>query len=186
MGKVIYAANMSLDGYTEDAGGSFDWSEPDEELHQFFNDLLRGIHTHLLGRRMYQTMAVWETDPSLAEESTVMADFAAVWQDADKIVYSNTLTEAITARTRIARVFDVDEVRSLKEVSTADLLVSGPELAAHALRAGLVDEVHMVIVPVAVGAGKPAFPSDLHLDLELLDQRRFGNGSIHVAYRVRD
>lgn len=185
MAKIIYATNMSLDGYIEDASGSFDWSEPDEELHQFFNDLLRGIGTHLLGRRMYETMAVWETDPSLAEDSAVMADFAAVWQDADKVVYSTTLTEPITKRTRIVRAFDVDEVRSLKEPSPADLLVSGPELAGHALRHALVDEVHVVITPVAVGTGKPAFPADLRLDLELLEQRAFRNGSVHVAYRVR-
>ncbi len=185
MGKIIYAANISLDGYIEDASGSFDWSVPDEELHQFFNDLMRGIRTHLLGRRMYETMAVWETEPSLAEESPVMADFAAVWQDADKIVYSTTLTEPITKRTRITRAFDADEVRALKKASSADLLVSGPELAAHALRSDLVDEIHMVITPVVVGAGKPAFPTDLRLDLELFEQRRFGNGSIHVAYRVR-
>lgn len=185
MGKIIYSANMSLDGYIEDASGSFDWSVPDEELHQFFNDLLRGIGTHLLGRRMYETMAVWETDPSLAEDSPVMADFAAVWQDADKVVYSTTLTEPSTTRTRIARAFDADEVRSLKEASSADLLVSGPGLAAHALRAAVVDELHMVLSPVTVGAGKPAFPTDLRLDLELLDQRRFGNGAVYVAYRVR-
>jgi len=185
MGKIIYSTNMSLDGYIEDASGSFDWSVPDEELHQLFNDLLRGIGTHLLGRRMYETMAVWETDPSLAEESAVMADFAAVWQDADKVVYSTTLTEPVTRRTRIVRAFDADEVRSLKESSSADLLVSGPGLAAHALRADLVDELHMVIAPVSVGAGKPALPVDLRLDLELLDQRRFSNGAVYVAYRLR-
>ena len=126
MAKIIYSANMSLDGYIEDASGSFDWSAPDVELHQFFNDLLRPIGTHLLGRRMYETMAVWETDPSLAEESEVMADFAAEWQDADKVVYSTTLTEPKTTRTRIVRAFDADEVRSLKQASSADLLVSGP------------------------------------------------------------
>ncbi len=185
MGKLIYVTNTSLDGFTEDATGSFDWSEPDEEVHQFFNDMVRGAGTQLLGRRMYETMAVWETEPSLAAESPVMADFAAAWQDSDKIVYSTTLTDPMTTRTRIVPAFDADEVRALKEASSADLMVGGPGLAAHALRAGVVDEAKLVISPVVVGAGKPAFPTDLRLDLELVDERRFDNGAVHVAYRVR-
>ena len=185
MGKLIYATNNSLDGFTEDASGSFDWSVPDDDVHQFYNDMMRGIGTQLLGRRMYETMAVWETDPSFAEESAVLADFAAAWQDSDKLVYSTTLTDPVTKRTRIVRAFDADEVRALKEASSADLSVSGPGLAAHALRAGLVDEVSVVLAPVTVGAGKPAFPTDLQLDLELIAERRFGNGTVHVAYRVR-
>ena len=184
MGKLIYATNNSLDGFTEDATGSFDWSEPDEAVHQFYNDMMRGIGTQLLGRRMYETMAVWETDPALAEESAILADFAAAWQDSDKVVYSTTLTDPITARTRIVPAFDADEVRAMKEASSAELLVGGPELAAHALRAGVVDEIRLVLAPVAIGAGKPAFPTDLRLDLELIDERRFGNGAVHVAYRV--
>jgi len=170
MGTLIYPTNTSLDGYTEDASGSFDFTEPDEAVHVMYNDMMRGVGTQLLGRRMYETMAVWETEPSFAEESAVQADFAAAWQDSDKVVYSTTLTEPVTKRTRI--------------VSAADLAVSGPELAAHALRAGLVDEVRVVVAPVTVGAGKPAFPMDLRLDLELTDERRFGNGAVYVAYRV--
>lgn len=185
MGKLIYGTNTSLDGFTEDATGSFDWSVPDEGVHEFWNDLMRGIGTQLLGRRMYETMAVWETEPSLAEESAVQADFAAAWQDSDKLVYSTTLADPVTTRTRILPAFDVDEVRALTESSSADLLVGGPGLAAHALRAGLVDELLLVLSPVVIGAGKPAFPTDLRLDLELIDQRRFGNGAVHVAYRVR-
>jgi dihydrofolate reductase len=185
MGKLIYAINTSLDGYMEDASGSFDWSVPDDAVHVFYNDMMRGVGTQLLGRRMYQTMAVWETEPAFAEESEIMADFAAGWQDSDKVVYSTTLTEPITARTRIVRAFDADEVRALKEASSADLLVGGPGLAAEALRAGLVDEIRLVMSPVAVGAGKPALPTDQRLDLELLDERRFGNGAVRVAYRVR-
>ena len=185
MGKLIYATNTSLDGFTEDATGSFDWSMPDEAVHEFYNDLMRGVATQLLGRRMYQTMAVWETEPSLAEESAVLADFAAAWQDSDKLVYSTTLTDPVTKRTRIVSAFEADEVRALKEESSAELLVGGPGLAAHALRAGVVDEVLLMLFPVVVGAGKPAFPTDLHLDLELIDERRFGNGAVHVAYRVR-
>jgi len=184
MGKLIYATNTSLDGYTEDATGSFDWSVPDEDVHEFYNDMMRGVGTQLLGRRMYETMAVWETEPSLAEESAVLAAFAAAWQDSDKLVYSTTLTDPVTKRTRIVPAFDADEVRALKETS-ADLMVGGPGLAAHALRAGVVDELHLVLAPVVVGAGKPAFPTDLRLDLELVDERRFGNGAVHVAYRVR-
>ncbi len=184
MGKLIYATNTSLDGFTEDASGSFDWSEPDVEVHELYNELMRGIGTQLLGRRMYETMAVWETDESFIQESPVLGDFAAAWQDSDKVVYSRTLTDPITKRTRIARAFDADEVRALKEAATADLLIGGPELAAHALRAGVVDEVSVVLSPVTVGAGKPAFPTDLRLDLELIDERRFANGAVRVVFRV--
>jgi len=185
MGKLIYAINTSLDGFTEDAAGSFDWSVPDEDVHEFYNDMMRSVGTQLLGRRMYETMAVWETEPSFAEESAVQADFAAAWQDSDKFVYSTTLTDPVTKRTHIVPAFEADEVRALKEASSADLLVGGPCLAAHALRAGVVDELRLVLAPVAVGAGKPAFPTDLRLDLELINERRFGNGAVHVAYRVR-
>jgi dihydrofolate reductase len=184
MGKLIYATNTSLDGFTEDATGSFDWSVPGEDVHEFYNALMRGVGTQLLGRRMYETMAVWETEPSLAEESAILADFASAWQDSDKLVYSTTLTDPITKRTRIVSAFDADEVRALKRASSADLMVGGPELAALALRAGVVDELLVMLFPVVVGAGKPALPSDLRLDLELMDERRFGNGAVHVAYRV--
>jgi len=185
MGKLVYATNTSLDGFTEDATGSFDWTVPDDEVHEFYNGMMRGIGTQLLGRRMYETMAVWETEPSFFEESAVLADFAAAWQDSDKLVYSTTLADPVTKRTRIVRAFEADEVRALREASSADLLVGGPGLAAHALRAGVVDEIRLVLSPVAVGAGKPAFPTDQRLDLELIDERRFGNGAVHVAYRVR-
>lgn len=184
MGKLVYGTNTSLDGFTEDATGSFDWSVPDEGVHLFWNDLMRGVGTQLLGRRMYETMAVWETEPSLAAEGPVEADFAAAWQDSDKVVYSTTLTDVVTQRTRIVAEFDPDEVRAMKDASPADLMVSGPEFASHALRAGLVDEVLLVLSPVVVGAGKPAFPTDLRLELELVDERRFDNGAVHVAYRV--
>ncbi len=185
MGKLTYAINTSLDGFTEDATGSFEFSMPDDAVHEFYNGMMRGIGTQLLGRRMYETMAVWETEPSFYEESAVLADFAAAWQDSDKLVYSTTLTDPVTKRTRIVPAFDADDVRALKAASSADLLVSGPELAAHALRAGVVDELLVTLFPVVVGAGKPALPTDLRLDLELIDERRFGNGAVHVAYRVR-
>lgn len=185
MGKLTYAINTSLDGYFEDATGAFDFTTPDEDGHRFYNDLMAGVGTQLLGRRMYETMTVWETDPSFYEEEPVLAVFAAAWQDSDKLVYSTTLTEPVTARTRIVPAFDADEVRALKEASPADLLIGGPELAGHALRAGVVDEISMVLAPVAIGAGKPALPTDLRLELELTDERRFGNGTVLVVYRVR-
>ncbi len=185
MGKLVYATNASLDGFTEDPSGSFDWSEPDEDVHEFWNEMMRGIGTQLLGRRMYETMAVWETEPSFFQESAVLADFAAAWQDSDKLVYSTTLAAPVTTRTRIMAAFEADEVRALKEASSADLLVGGPELAAHALRAGVVDELRLMLSPVTVGAGKPAFPADLRMDLELIDERRFGTGAVLVAYRVQ-
>ena len=159
MAKLIYVINTSLDGYIEDAAGNFDWTEPDDELHLFFNDLLRPVGTHLLGRRMYETMAVWETDPSIWEGSDVTRDFAELWQAADKVVYSTTLDAAPTRRTRIERSFDPAAVRELKAAATADLAVAGPTLARHAFEASLVDECHLVVNPVAVGGGKPALPT---------------------------
>ncbi len=185
MGKLIYGTNASLDGFTEDASGSFDWSMPDEAMHEFWNDMMRGIKTQLLGRRMYETMAVWETDPSLAEQSAVLADFAASWQDSDKLVYSTTLTDPVTTRTRIVSAFDASEVRALKESSSADLLVGGPGLAAHALRSGVVDELVLMLLPVTVGDGKPALPTDMRLDLKLISERRFATGAVLLVYRVQ-
>ncbi|MCB0988436.1 MAG: dihydrofolate reductase family protein [Microthrixaceae bacterium] len=185
MGTLIYATNTSLDGFTEDSSGSFDWSVPDEALHEHFNEMMRGIGTQLLGRRMYETMQVWETDPNFFEESPVLTDFADAWQNSEKIVYSRTLTSPSTKRTSIVSEFDPEAVRVLKEASPADLLVSGPTLAAEALRAGLVDVIQLVLAPVAVGAGKPALPTDLRLDLELIEQRRFDQGAVLLAYRVR-
>lgn len=185
MGKLIYATNNSLDGYTEDASGSFDWSEPSVAVHEHYNDLMRGIGTQLLGRKMYESMQVWETDPSFYEDEQVLADFAAAWQDSDKVVYSTTLTEPVTKRTRIAPTFDADEVRALKDQASTDILIGGPGIVAHALRAGLVDEIQVVVSAVTVGAGKTAFPTDLRLDLELIDERRFDNGTTYLAYRVR-
>ena len=185
MGKLIYAINTSLDGFTEDTTGAFDWSVPDDDVHEFYNDMMRGIGTQLLGRAMYETMAVWETDPSFAEESEVLADFAAAWRDSDKLVYSTTLTHPATKRPRIVSAFAADAARVLKQASSTDLLVGGPGLAANALHAGVVDEIRLVLSPAALGAGKPALPTDLRLELELIDERRFGSGAMHVAYRVR-
>lgn len=185
MAKLIYIANVSLDSYIEDADGEFRWSEPNDEVFTFITDLIRPVGTYLLGRRMYETMAVWETDPAIAAESELMGDFARVWQAADKIVYSTTLQEVPTTKTRLERSFDPAAIRNLKAASTEDLTVEGPNLAAHAFRAGLVDECHMFIYPLFVGAGKPALPVDARANLELLDERRFSDGVVYVRYRVK-
>src|SRR5262245_32460678 len=184
MSKLIYIANVSLDGYIEDANGNFDWTEPTDEYFAFITDLVRGAGTYLYGRRMYEAMAVWETDPALAAQSELRRDFAQVWQAASKVVYSTTLREASTAKTQLERNFDSDRVRDLKASAVEDLTVGGPNLAAHAFRAGLVDEVHLFIGPVFVGAGKASLPQDMRADLELLDERRFGSGVVYVRYRV--
>jgi dihydrofolate reductase len=185
MGKLIYAINTSLDGYIEDNEGNFSFTRPDEDVHRFINDLERPIGTHLYGRRLYETLAVWETDPDLAGESDYMRDFAEIWQAAEKIVYSRSLEKALTRRTRIEPEFDPDAVRKMKESAGQDLHIGGPMLAAEAFKAGLVDECHLFVAPVAIGTGKPALPPDLRLSLELLDEHRFGGGTVHLHYGVK-
>jgi dihydrofolate reductase len=185
MASLIYSAITSLDGYVADEDGNFDWAAPDEQVHAFINDLMRPVGTHLYGRRLYEVMAGWETDPTLAEQSPVMRDFAELWQAADKIVYSTTLATPSTARTRIERTFDPDAVRELKAAADRDLLVGGPELAAQAFAAGLVDECRLFLAPVIVGGGKQALPDHVRLRLELLDERRFDGGMVHLRYRTR-
>jgi dihydrofolate reductase len=175
---------VSLDGYIEDAHGSFEWTEPSDEFFTFITDLVRPAGTYLYGRRLYESMAVWETDPTLAAQSELMADFANVWQAADKIVYSTTLHAVSTANTRLER-FDSDAVRDLKTSAAGDLTVGGATLAAHAFNAGLVDECQLFIHPVVVGEGKPAFLSDARIQLELLEERRFGNGVVNLRYRIQ-
>jgi dihydrofolate reductase len=182
--KLIYSAITSLDGYIEDAEGRFDWAAPDDEVHRFVNDLERPIGTYLYGRRMYETMVFWETVHTVADQSMVMREYAEIWQAADKIVYSRTLENASSARTRIERDFVPEAVRQLKSESTRDLTVGGPELAAQAIKAGLVDEYHLLLTPVAIGAGKASLPADMRVNLELLDERRFGNGVVHLHYRL--
>jgi dihydrofolate reductase len=184
MARLIYITNVSVDGYIEDADGSFDWTEPDDEVFAFITDLIRPVGTHLYGRRLYEAMAVWETDPSFAAQSELMADFADVWQGADKVVYSTTLHEASTARTRLESDFAPDAIRKLKDSATSDLTVGGADLAAQAFRAGLVDECQLLVRPVSVGAGKPGLPSDARVDLQLLDERRVGSSVVYLRYRV--
>ena len=184
MAKLIYSAISSLDGYIADEDGNFDWAVPDEEVHAFVNDLQRPVGTHLYGRRMYETMVVWETDPTFAEQSPLMRDFAELWQAADKIVYSGTLAAVSTARTRIERDFDPAAVRRMKASAGRDMVVGGAELAAHAFRAGLVDECHLFLAPIVVGGGKRSLPNDVRLKLELRGERRFSNGMVYLHYRT--
>ena len=185
MAKLIYSALASLDGYVEDAQGRLDWARPDDEVHAYVNDLERPIGTYLYGRRMYETMVFWETaDVGRDDAPEVARDFAQVWRAADKVVYSRTLAEVGSARTRIEREFDADAIRRLKEASASDISVGGAELAGVALAAGLVDECHLFLNPVVVGSGKPALPVGARLDLELVGERRFGSGVVHLHYRV--
>jgi dihydrofolate reductase len=185
MAQLIYLAMASLDGFIEDEDGKFGWAEPSKEVHAFVNNLTRSAGTYLYGRRMYETMVGWETDPSFAAHPGVEADFAQIWQAADKVVYSTTLSPNVpTRRTRVERVFDVDTVRQLKASAERDLMIGGAAIAAEAFKAGLVDEYQLFLAPIVVGVGKPALPDGVRLGLELLDERPFANGTVHLRYRV--
>jgi dihydrofolate reductase len=188
MARLIYSSITSLDGYVADENGNFDWAEPDEEVHTFVNDLERPIGTYLYGRRMYEVMIgweSWETAHPVADQPSYTRDFAAIWRAADKIVYSTTLQTVSSARTRIERDFDPEAVRRLKAQAQRDLTVGGPHLAAQTLKAGLVDECHLFVTPIVVGSGTPSFPHHVRLQLELLDERRFRGGVVHLHYRIR-
>jgi dihydrofolate reductase len=184
MAKLIYSTISSLDGYVADEDGNFDWAAPDEEVHTFVNDLERRVGTYLYGRRMYEVMAPWETMDT-AEEPSFIGDYAEIWRAADKIVYSRTLETASSARTRIEREFDPEAVREMKASSDRDISVGGPDLAAQAIKAGLVDEFHLFLTPIVVGGGTRSLPEDVRVKLELLDERRFGNGVVHLHHRTR-
>jgi dihydrofolate reductase len=184
MAKLIYSAIMSLDGYIADETGNFDWAAPDEEVHSFVNDLERPVGTYLYGRRMYDVMAVWDNSEMFVDHP-VTQDFATIWQGADKIVYSRTLEAVSSARTRIEREFDPEGVRQMKASAARDITVGGPELAAQAFKAGLVDECQLFLTPILVGGGKQALPDHARVQLELLDERRFGSGVVYLHYRVR-
>ena len=187
MAKLICTAITSLDGYIADEHGEIDWGAPDDDVFAFLNDLERPVGTYLYGRRLYEAMVFWENPPDLAnlpEQPPSALDFAALWQAADKIVYSTTLEAASSARTRIERRFDPGAIRALKEASDRDLSIGGPTLAAHAFRSRLVDELRLFISPLTVGGGKPLLPEGLRLSLRLLDERRFDNGVVYLRYRV--
>ncbi len=185
MARLIYSMIASLDGYVADEGGNFDWAAPDEEVHTFVNDLEQPVGTYLYGRRMYEVMVYWETAHTLAGHPPFVQDFAEIWQAADKIVYSTTLETVSSARTRIERDFDPEAVRQMKALASRDITVGGPDLAAQAIRAGLVDELQLFVAPIVVGGGKKALPTNVRLKLELLDERRFGNGMVYLHYRNR-
>ena len=185
MAKLIYAAIASLDGYVADEQGEFGWSMPDEEVHAFVNDLERPVGTHLYGRRMYEVLKAWESDDLLVGQPPCIHDYAEIWRASDKIVYSRSLEEISTSRTKLERTFDPEAVRRLKESEEREISIGGPELAAQAIEAGLVDEIHLFLAPVAVGAGKPALPMQSHLPLQLRDHRSFGNGTIYLRYDSR-
>jgi dihydrofolate reductase len=184
MARLIYASNMSLDNCTEDERGAFDWAPPDDDVFAFITELMRSAGTYLYGRRMYETMAVWETDSALAAHSDLMADYASAWQAADKVVYSSTLAATSTANTQLERHFEPRAVQDLKAAAGRDLIVGGPNLAAQALAAGLVDELRLFLWPVVLGGRNPALPTGTRADLELLDEHRFSNGVLHLRYGV--
>jgi len=185
MVRLLYVTNMSLDGYIEDEDGSFDFTAPDDDFFEFITDLIRPVGTYLYGRRLYEAMAVWETQPDLASQSALMGDFANVWQTADKVVYSTTLESVWTSNTRLEKTFDPSEVRDLKGSATDDLMIGGAQIASQAFRAGLVDDCHLFVHPVAVGGGKRALPSSTRTQFELVANHPFSNGAIHLHYRVR-
>lgn len=182
MAKLIYSTITSLDCFVEDSEGGFGWAEPDEEVFSFINQLERPIGTYLYGRRMYETMVYWETASTEPNQSQVEKEFTDIWQAADKIVYSTTLTSATSTKTRIERDFDPNVVAKLKETAQRDVCVGGSNLASQALKARLVDEIHLFLTPILVGTGKRAFPSDFHQPLKLLDEKRFGCGVVFLRF----
>lgn len=182
MAKLIYSVIASLDGYVADAQGNFDWAAPDEEVHAFVNDLERTVGTYLYGRRMYETMVYWETARTVPDQSAVAQDFARLWLAADKIVYSTTLDSVSSARTRIERAFEPDAIRNMKARAERDISVGGPALAAQAIKAGLVDEYHLFVTPIVVGGGTPSLPDRVVVNLQLVSERRFGSGVVHLHY----
>jgi len=186
MARLIYSAITSLDGYIADANGNFDWAAPDEEVHAFVNDLERPIGTYLYGRRMYDVMIAWESMDTSADQPPVIRDYTQIWREADKIVYSRTLEKVMSARTRIVRDFDPDVIRRLKAEAARDISVGGSDLAAQALKAGLVDEIHLLLTPIIVGSGTQALPDQVRLKLDLLDERRFSSGVVHLHYGVKN
>lgn len=184
MAKLIYVANVSLDGCIEDVRGSLEWAEPSDEVFNFIAELIRPVSTYLYGRRMYEAMSLWETDPTLAARSPSSASFADLWRDARKIVYSTTLHDVSTTHTELEYRFDAESIRRLKASARGDLTIGGSMIAAHAFDAGVIDECHLLVYPVVVGKGKPAFLSDERVRMELLDQRVFTNGVIYLRYLV--
>jgi dihydrofolate reductase len=184
LARLIYSAIASLDGFVADANGEFDWAVPDDEVHAFINDIERPIGTYLYGRRMYETMVAWEHPETFADQRPVMQEYAEIWKAAEKIVYSRTLANVSSARTRMERELDVDAVRRLKASARRDISVGGPELAAQMIGAGLVDECALFLTPIIVGGGSSALPREVRAKLELIGERRFGNGMVYIRYHI--
>ena len=184
MAKLIYTAITSLDGYIADEQGNFDWAAPDEEVHAFVNDLERPIGTYLYGRRLYEVMRYWAGADAEADRLPPVADFRRIWQAANKVVYSTSLREPLTDRTRVEHAFEPDAVRRMKTEAERDLSVGGAELAGQAIKAGLVDEIGLLLTPIVVGGGRRALPADVVVRLDLLDERRFESGVVLVRYRT--
>lgn len=185
MAKLIYASNMSIDGWTQDAAGALDWAPPDDGVFAYITEIMRSAGTYLYGRRMYEAMSLWETDPTLATRSKLTAEFARVWQAADKVVHSSTLSAPVTTKTRLEPSFSPEAVRELKETTGHDLLIGGPTLAGQALAAGLVDELELLVWPIVLGGHLPALAPDARIDLTLVDERRFENGVVALRYLTR-
>ncbi len=183
MAELIYSTIASLDGYVADVDGNFDWAVPDDEMHAFVNDLERPIGTYLYGRRMYDVMVAWET-MDLADQPRFIRDFAEIWRAADKIVYSTTLGTISSARTRFERSFDPSAVRQMKASAARNISIGGSGLAAHAFTAGLIDECHLFVAPIVVGGGTRSLPDGVRVQLELVDEHRFGNGTVYLRYRI--
>ena len=184
MAGLRFGALASLDGYIADADGRFDWAAPDEEVHRFVNDLQRDVGLHLYGRRMYEVLVAWETMDTTDEPESIV-DYARIWRAADKVVFSSSLGEVSSERTRLEHTLDVDDLRRLKAEDDREMLIGGPTLAAHAFAAGLVDQVQLIVAPVVVGGGLRALPAGVRIDLELEAERRFRNGFVYLGYRVR-
>jgi dihydrofolate reductase len=184
--RLMYSMLMSLDGYVVDEHGNFDWAVPDDEVHRFINDLVRPVGTYLYGRRLYEVMVAWETLHTVADQPAAMLDFAEIWQAAEKVVYSRTLTSVSSARTRIEREFNPETVREMKSLTGADMEIGGPDLAAKAFSHGLIDDCHLFIAPVLVGSGKRGLPEGIHINLELMNERRFGNGMVYLHYGLQN
>ena len=185
MARLVYSVLASLDGYVADESGSFDWAAPGDEVHRFVNELQRSSGSYLLGRRLYEVMSVWDGWPDLENEPDVIQEYAAVWQSTDKVVYSTTLASVSAPRTRLERNFDAQGVRAQVSELDRDVSIGGPTLAAHAMRAGIVDEIHVVTVPVVVGGGTSCWPGGVRLDFDLVDHDRFADGTVHAHYRAR-
>ena len=185
MARLIYTAIASLDGYVADEDGNFDWSAPDEEVHGFVNELERTVGTYLLGRRMYEVLVYWERPEAVTDEPSVIQSYGEIWRSADKVVYSRTLETVSSARTRIEREFEPEAVERMKAAAERDIGIGGPHLAAQAIKAGLVDELHLLLTPIVVGGGNQALPDGVRLGLELLEEHRFDCGVVHVHYRIR-